>query len=163
VVDHHATRTALLDRLERERVALAAELDKLTPRQLIKPVVVGTWSIKDLLAHIIAHEQRALQEVQCALRGEQLTIDHDANDTFNDQAVTSSEVRTVEEVLSAWEASAREVRDTVVVLPDAAFEPSGPVVAVLGDSIDGALGNNTYLHYAEHRQEVESWRRRAGD
>lgn len=159
----HVPKTELLDRLEGERVALAAELDQLTPSQLIKPGVVGAWSIKDLLAHIIAHEQRALQEVQCALRGEQLAVDHDANDAFNDQAVTSSDVRTVEDVRSAWEASAREVIDTVVALPDAAFDPSGPVVAVLGDSIDGALGNNTYLHYAEHRQEVESWRRRLGD
>jgi hypothetical protein len=158
-VDQHVTKTELLDRLERERGALAAELDKLTPGQLVKPGVVGAWSIKDLLAHIIAHEQRALQEVQCALRGEQLAVDHNAIDAFNDQAVTSSEVRPVEEVRSAWEASSCEVIDAVAVLPDVAFDPSGPVVAVLGDSIDGALGNNTYLHYAEHRQEVESWRR----
>jgi hypothetical protein len=69
-VDQHVTRAELLARLDRERAALAAELDQFTPDQQVKPGVVGDWSIKDLLAHLIAHEQRALQEVQSALRGE---------------------------------------------------------------------------------------------
>jgi hypothetical protein len=158
-VDQHVTRAELLARLDRERAALAAELDQFTPDQQVKPGVVGDWSIKDLLAHLIAHEQRALQEVQSALRGEQLTIDHNANDAVNDQAVTSSALRPVEDVRSAWEASSREVIDTIMALPELAFDPSGPVVALLDDSIDGALGNNTYLHYAEHRHEIEVWRR----
>jgi uncharacterized protein (TIGR03083 family) len=153
------TRAELLGRLERERAALVAELDRLTPEQFVEPGAIGAWSIKDLLAHLIAHEQQALQEVQSALRGEQLTIDHNAIDAFNDRAVTDSRSHSADEVRSAWEASFREVMATVGELPDAAFDPLGPVVAVLGDSIDGALGNNTYLHYAEHRQELDAWRR----
>jgi len=45
----------------------------------------------------------------------------------------------------------------VRALSDADYDLNGPVAQVLEDTIDGALGNNTYDHYAEHLPEIEAW------
>jgi uncharacterized protein (TIGR03083 family) len=155
-VDPQVSKAELLDRLQRDHTRLEAVLDRLTPAQLTAPGAIGAWSIKDLLAHLIAHEQRALEEVRSALRDERLEIDHAANDAFNAGAVTAYRALSLAAVREAWEASYRQVVETVATLPDAAFDPSGPVVAALADSIDGALANNTYAHYAEHRRQIET-------
>jgi uncharacterized protein (TIGR03083 family) len=151
------TREELLARLEREKGRLDTVLDRLNSDQVAVPGAIGDWSVKELLAHLIAHEQRALREVAYALRGERLEIDHSANDAFNEEAVAVYRDQPYAAVREAWEASYQVVVSAVAALPEAAFDPAGEVAATLDDSIDGALGNNTYGHYAEHRREVEAW------
>lgn len=46
--------------------------------------------------------------------------------------------------------SARQVVAAVAALAEADFDPAGPLAAALDDTIDGALANNTYAHWAEH-------------
>ena len=123
---------------------------------------VGNWSVKDVLAHLVAHEQRALQELQFALRGEQYQIDHGSNDAFNDQAVNDSRSFTFKDQFNNWKESYRQVVAAVEALSDADFDPSGKVVKSLDDTIDGALGNNTYEHYDAHADEIEAWLKRLG-
>lgn len=156
-MDQTVTRDELLARLEREKGRLDAVLDRLTPEQLAAPDLIRDWSITDLLAHLIAHEQRALREIEHALRGDRLAIDHAANDAFNEAAVAAYRAHPFAIVRNAWDASYQAVVTAVAALPDAAFDPAGEIVATLEDSIDGALGNNTYGHYAEHRREIEAW------
>jgi hypothetical protein len=118
--------------------------------------MIGDWSITDLLAHLIAHEQRAVREIEHALRGERLEIDHAANHAFNEAAVAAYRAQPCAIVRKAWDTSYQAVVTAVAALPDAAFDPAGEIVAALEDSIDGALGNNSYGHYAEHRREIEA-------
>lgn len=80
-------RGEFLRRLNIEHARFEKVLAQLTAAQLTLPGILGDWSVKDVLAHLIAHEQRALLELQYAQRGERLDIDHSANDTFNAQAV----------------------------------------------------------------------------
>ena len=61
------------------------------------------------------------------------------------------------DLLQAWEASHQQVITAVRALSDADYDLNGPVAQVLEDTIDGALGNNTYDHYAEHLPEIEAW------
>ncbi len=92
----------------------------------------------DVLAHFVAHEQRALAELRLAGRGERLQIDHAATDTFNDGAMLAW--RTLDPVTAraAWGASARQVVAGVTALAEADFDRAGSLAA--------ALTNNTYGH-----------------
>jgi len=140
------TRAELLRRLDAGIAAVEAFLAGVPDAALREPGVVGVWSVADVLAHFVAHEQRALAELRLAGRGERLCIDHAANDAFNDGAVLS------------WRAlDPATVRAAVTALAEADFDPAGPIAAALDDTIDGALANNTYGHYAEHLSEMESW------
>lgn len=113
-------------------------------------VRIGAWSPSDVLAHLIAHEQRALVEVAAALRGDTFPIDLDANDAFNQGAVFSSRAYPFETIHRAWLESYASVLEFVRALPDEVLQSPNAVTDVLGDTIDGALANNTYAHYLEH-------------
>ena len=132
-------------------------LERLTPEQKIAPNVVGVWSVKELLAHFIAHEQRALDELHHALRGEAYHFDFDCNDTFNEGAVLAYRAQSFADVYAAWSRSVEVVIAEVSRLNDTDFDPSERVVQSLDDTIDGALANNTYEHWEEHGAQVEAW------
>jgi len=147
----------LLRRLQNGFQQFNALLERLTPEQKLEPNVVGVWSVKDLLAHFIAHEQRALDEIHHALRDEPYHFAHECNDTFNEGAVLAYRAQPYADVYAAWSRSVERVLAEVAQLADADFDPAGRVVQALDDTIDGALANNTYEHWAEHGAQVEAW------
>ena len=61
----------LLSEIKRERTALDDTLAHLTPRQMTQPGVTrGGWSVKDVLAHLVAWQQLNLGWYAAGLRGE---------------------------------------------------------------------------------------------
>jgi hypothetical protein len=113
--------------------------------------------VRDLLAHLAAHEQRALAEIAAAQRGERLAIDYSCSAEFNAGAVYAWSTLSRETALAAWDDSFRQVIAAVEGLSQADFMPSSALEQVLGDTIDGALANNTYAHYAEHLPRLEAY------
>ncbi len=154
-MDHIITKSVILERLQHEYECFHTCLVHLTPEQLDVAGTIRDWSVKDLIAHLIAHEQRALNELRLAIRGERLLIDHDAGDTFNAGAVAARRPYPIEAVFQTWQRSFEEVVAEVMALSDEYFDASHPITTVLDDTIDGALSNNTYAHYREHIPDVE--------
>jgi hypothetical protein len=146
----YVSKQELQQRLFREQARFLAVLTAVTPADAHAPYTVGAWSIQDVLAHIVAHEQQALTELRAALQGESLAIQHDRINVFNAGAVYAWRPLPWSSALAAWEHSFREVVEAVSTLTEEDFLPSSDVSRVLEDSIDGALANNTYRHYAEH-------------
>ena len=69
------TKSALLAEVARERAALDDLVTSLTPRQLTRPGVTrGGWSVKDVLAHLVAWQQLNLEWYAAGLRGERPVI-----------------------------------------------------------------------------------------
>lgn len=147
----------LLRRIEHGRQDFWRAMDGAADSDLEAPNAVGEWSVKDLLAHFIGHEQRTLDELNAARRGETYSIDHAANQAFNAQAVGALRDPSLTRVREAWLASSNQILAMIESMSDADFEPFSPVCVLLGDTIDGALGNNTYGHYAEHLPGVQAW------
>ena len=147
----------LLRRLTNEYDQLAQVIDQFIVEQALHPGLLGSWSVRDLLAHLIAHEQRAICELQAAYQGHPFPIDHAANDSFNAGAIYACQTLDFPTMRSAWAASYECVVQAVTALPDSEFSPTSITVHYLNDSVDGALANNTYDHYAEHRPKVAQW------
>jgi hypothetical protein len=155
-MESHVTKVELLRRLEAGQAQFEAVLARLTPTQIEHLEVGDGWTVKDLLAHFIAHEQRALEELRMALRDEPADIPLLDNDAFNLGAIFACRSQSFEQIRAAWNESFREVISAVQALTEADFDPSGSLVQRLGDTIDGAFANNSYEHYAAHRQELEA-------
>ena len=150
-------RTELLLRLERAYNRFRDAIAPLTETELQTAGAAGKWSIQDLVAHFIVHEQAALCELKHARRGERYQPAEQDTDRTNDLAVEEWAGYSSGYVLQAWEKSFRQVVAAVQGLHETDFDPAGALVQALGDTIDGAFGNNTYGHYAEHFPSVEAW------
>lgn len=161
-MDNHVGRAELLGRLARSYERVMAVIAPLGPAQLEATGVVDDWSIKDLLAHFIAHEQFALAELDHARRGERYDPGPGGSDAINARAVAERRQDSGASVLRDWQASYQRLVSAVQALSDADFDPAGPLAQALGDTIDGALGNNSYEHYAEHLPAIEDWLRARG-
>ena len=153
------TKEEILRRFAQAFDLLAGLVDQFTPEQAIRPGVLGSWSLRDLLAHLIAHEQRAIAEVQAAQQGQSFLIDHEANDAFNAGAVFACQTLDFNSIRHAWESSYQTIINVITAIPESEFALTSITVQQLDDSIDGALANNTYAHYAEHYPDVMQWRR----
>lgn len=152
----------LLKRIRAGYMSFQAMLTKLTPVQMTEAKVIEMWTIKDCIAHLIAHEQFALQELDCALRGEPMIYDERDTDSINADTVVNSHLKPLDEVRAEWERSLKQVLDTIESLPDDVFVPGSLLEAQLGDSIDGAFVNNTYDHYADQENMIRAWMSQQG-
>src|SRR6476661_8573732 len=127
----------LLRRIQREQEAFLQVLEDVPDDALTTPNTIGQWSVKDLVAHFVAHEQRALRELNAARRGEKYSVPLDDNDAFNALAVESLQTHSLQDVLAAWVASTAQLQAAIEGLTDDDFDPESPVCGALEDSIDG--------------------------
>jgi len=63
------TKDQIIETAQAERAALEQLLASLTPEQMIQPKVVGDWSAKDVLAHLIEWEQMAVNWYEAGVKG----------------------------------------------------------------------------------------------
>lgn len=68
------TKDRLLTEIQKEREALEGFLDRLSLEQMTQPGALGTWSVKDVLAHLVEWEQMFLGWYATGKRGELPTI-----------------------------------------------------------------------------------------
>jgi hypothetical protein len=73
----------LLSRIRKARDTVASLLTAIPPTALLQSDAIDRWSVRDLLAHFVAHEQRALAEIAAGRRGERLESDPTGIDHFN--------------------------------------------------------------------------------
>lgn len=156
-MDDFVGKVELLHRLYNGYKKFNTSIKGLSHEQMEIPGVNGKWSIKDVISHFIAHEQFALSELRFALIGKQYYPEETNINRFNELAVAERRQHSVEQVLQSWDDSFREVIAIVKELPDTAFDPLGDFTGILGDTVDGALGNNTYGHYEEHLLTISPW------
>ena len=62
------TKSQLLAEIEKEHIALEELIATLTPEQMTQQSVVGKWSVKDVLAHLMEWEQMFLGWYAVVLR-----------------------------------------------------------------------------------------------
>lgn len=147
----------LLRRLRAGYTRFHMLIARLTMAELEDSGAAGVWSLKDLIAHFIAHEQFALNELAAAQRGKRYQHPISDNQAMNADAVAQYAATPAEQVLLAWDRSFHQVVAAIEALAEADFASESTLVSTLGDTIDGAFANNTYEHYAEHTPAVRAW------
>jgi hypothetical protein len=159
------TKARLLALIRTERKLLDAELADLDGDQMTKPGVEGRWSIKDLLAHITVWEQRMIQWLKQALRGEvpqQLPsgMTWDDLDRWNEETFLENRDRPLDEIMAESDRSYRQAVRAVEMMPEKALIQPDYYVWRVGKPLWEMVAANTYWHYQEHREAIRSWLRR---
>lgn len=154
----------LLATIDAEHDRLAVTLRQLSDEQLVQPGVEGDWSVKDLLAHITWWEQRLIQLLESAARGEappSLLLPGEDWDAaiprLNDAAYAASRDRALDDVREAFERSFAQV---VAVVSGCSehdlFDPAG-LNGIVPEAAFHMIAANTYEHYQEHRETIRAW------
>lgn len=156
-MEERLSRDEILRRLTLEYQRIANTFARLTPEQWTATDVVGTWTAKDVMAHLVFWNRFPVQELQAAINGNSVAHPEGTGDEINAWAVASFQGWTAEAVHNAFVDSYGELVDCVRSLPDSAFESDSAFEQALDDTVHGALANNTYEHWPIHEAQIREW------
>lgn len=138
----------LLNLLQTEHTQLENLLNSLSPEQMLQAGVTGSWSIKDVLAHLTWWEQAMISELLYGVELDPgLGEEPWSTERANALTVEAQRQTPLSEVLDNFHRSYQQTLHMIENL-------SASVLA--DDEIYTHLLNNTGNHYAEHRRWIEA-------
>ena len=154
-----ASKLDLLAAIEKEQGALEMLLETLTPEQMTEPGIVGEWSVKDVLAHLIEWEQMCLGWHAAGLRGETPQLPAPGfkwNQTpqLNQQIYEKHRERPLDEVLEQFQASHREILEVIQGLSNEKLFTTGHFAWTKKNTLGTYMVSATSSHYLWARKEI---------
>ena len=152
------TRPEVRDSLARERGKLLAALEGLSEGEMTRSGAVGRWSVRDVLAHILAWEEEAVTRLDllAAERPQDIAriTDEEELETWNARAHERYAGLPLAEVMRRL----AEVQGQILAGLDSLSEErlgtdAGPV------PVRNWLPDCTYAHEQEHCADILAWRR----
>ena len=153
------SKTDLLTAIDQERQALERQLEPLTPDQMIEPGIVGEWSVKDVLAHLIEWEQMVLSWHAAGLKGERPELPAPGfkwNQTpaLNQQIFEKYRNRPLSEILEQFQASHKEILGVIKGLSNEALFTAGQFAWTQKNTLGTYFVSATSSHYLWARKEI---------
>lgn len=151
----------LLDHIYLARIQFEKLINSLTDLQLTTPGVQGTWSVKDMLAHLAAWEQLTLERLTSWLENRPLNFraiktDEDV-EWMNEKVYLRNRVRSLADVREDFQLAHPRLMEKVEKLDKQVLEQDAPLGWANGRPLWQLIADNTYLHYAEHQAAIEAW------
>ena len=155
---------ALVDEIQRERTALNETLALLTPRHMTMPGVTrGGWSVKDVLAHLVAWQQMNLDWYAAGLRGEKPAMPAPGYTLrelprLNQMIYRKHHRRSLKAVLNDYETYHQRILELIESVPEAdlitleRFSWTGP-----SWTVSDYLRSSTAAHYLWARKRIKRW------
>jgi hypothetical protein len=142
----------LLNDAAREYKAFHDTLKGLNEEQMTE-VWLGTWSIKEIVAHMSGWHREMAPALARMARGERPVppgVSYDDVDGWNDKFASTGVGRTVADVLLDFDKTHEEFMHAAAQVPEDRFQEGKTAWKI----VDG----NSAHHYREHAEQVRSWR-----
>lgn len=159
----------LIASIRRERGRLDDAIGAVPVERLEEPLLEDGMSVKDVMAHVTAWEQRALGWFRAAHNGETpedrrefvtASIDEAAwqgrIDAFNKRVFDENHSRPLEDVLSEYRRSFGEYQQAVEGLSDEDLFGAWRFEWMNGRALAAAVRGNSDEHYQEHAEQIEA-------
>ena len=152
----------LVHTLRVERAAWDALLEQMGEERMAVGGVIGDWSIKDIVAHITALEQRPVEWLAAARRGDKPTPapwppNLKEDDEVNAWIFNANRQRPLTQVLT----ESREVHDQLMKGLESVSEEELNDVArftwLKGSSLADSIPGNSYEHFQHHARDIQAW------
>lgn len=146
------TKKQLLEAIEVERKALEKFLDELSPAQLTQPGLVGEWSAKDVLAHLIEWEQMLLKWHAAGLKGEMpVTPSEEYNwaqtPLLNQKIYEKHRDRSLADIQKDFKSSFKKMLSTIQGLSDEDLFTHGRYAWTKNNTLGAYFVSSTSSHY----------------
>jgi hypothetical protein len=150
---HGKGKTDLLAEIRKERKALELLIAQLTQDEITRPGVLGEWSVKDILAHLVEWEQMFLGWYRAGQQGQ---VPHTPAPGYkwNQLAALNLAIyeryraNSAEEVLGWFECSFRAIFQTVEEMTEAELLATDCYAWTNKHMLLGWVEANTSKHYA---------------
>jgi len=142
----------LLNQAAREYKAFHESLQGLNEEHLTE-VWLGTWSIKDIVAHIIGWHSEMGPALQRIARGERPVpagVSYDDVDAWNEKFVAARRGAEAADLLLELDKSHERFMHQADAVPEERFQPGKTTWKI----VDG----NSAHHYHEHGEQIRAWR-----
>jgi hypothetical protein len=149
----------LLNELASSRSELLAAFSGLTPEEMLITGVTGLWSVKDILAHLVAWESEVvtgLNQVQNKRVPSMLKIED--IDEWNDEQYRISVRRPVDVILSDLEGVHKMLRGMLEDFDARSLSDNRRYPWMEGEPLSYLIEENVLLHEREHAAEIRAWR-----
>jgi hypothetical protein len=141
-----------------DRSQLLKRLDKawnadLSGAEMVAPGVTGTWSIKDIIAHVTSWEEESLTHLPLILAGEKpprYSVTYGGINAFNAQTMEQKRNLSLAEVLRQRDETHRRLLDFIQGVPEEHF--------IRETRFRRRLRLDTYGHYPKHAEAIWKWR-----
>lgn len=113
----------LLDEAQKKYEALGRQFASFTPEEMVRPGVIGTWSIKDILAHVLEWQRMLMDWYEAELRGETPAVPAEGYNwnqlpALNQAIYERCQDAALDDVRSQLDASHRHMLDVVASLSE---------------------------------------------
>jgi len=146
-------RSQLLKRLDAAWNALKASYAGLSDSEMMEPGVTGTWSIKDIIAHVTSWEEESLTHLPLILASEKpprYSVTYGGIDAFNAQTMEKKRGLSLSEVLRQRDATHHRLIEFVQSVPEDQLARE--------TRFRRRLRLDTYSHYPGHTEAIRKWR-----
>lgn len=162
-MDQPLNKTELLTAIQSEHAHLEHVIASIDPTRLTEPGVYpdNNWSVKDVVAHVVAWEQMLVDWLRARQLGsvpkfQPIEMWRDT-DALNEHFWAEHRDQPLEDVLGDFQASFQQIITEIEALPDEAITSSEPFDPETKRSLFAHIACNTFEHYAEHTQAIQNW------
>lgn len=153
----------ILRELAEARADLLDAIDGLSADHMRVAGVVGIWSAKDVLAHIVAWESEVVTALNQIQLGRVPSIMHiDDIDEWNDEQYHINARRLLEAIMDDLAGVHRMLYKMLEDFDERTLTDNRRFPWMEGESLVYLLEENVYLHEREHADEIREWRNREG-
>ncbi len=153
------TAARLADILRTERAQWNALLAQVGPNRMEIPGVEGTWSVKELVAHLTWYERAVVDGARQITSTGTFTRPNDGlgMDERNARIAAESRARPADEVLAEADDVFAQLLKVIATCPDDLL--NNAKLLGLPDDVPPwmRVANNSYLHYQQHERSIRSW------
>lgn len=148
----HRNKAELLEDIQVQRRRLEANLAVLTQAEMRAPGVVGTWSVKDVLAHLVAWEQLFVSWYEAGLAGEMpatapVGMSTKAIADLNQRIYVQNRRRSLKTIQAEFTTSHQRVWACLQAIPEEAMFAEGLYAWTGKLTLTEYIAGNTCNHY----------------
>ena len=153
------TKSEILSASQKEHEALEEFLSGLSPEQMTEPGTLGEWSVKDVLAHLYEWEQMTLGWLAAGQNGETPCVPAKGY-KWNQLPALNNHIKkkhndsSLDEILSKYQASYKQIMDTIEGLPKEDLFTPGLHPWMNKNTLAAYFISNTSSHYRWALKEI---------
>jgi hypothetical protein len=156
--EHPLDKSALLAHIRASYDRFQARFAPLSEAQMTAPGALGTWSIKDALAHLTAWHEVGAKEYQAIAQGQEPLIEPEGDvDQDNARLIEPYRAQSLAQVQDAFHSAYQQVVAAVESLSEADLFEVDRFPWREGYALWEGIAYNTFAHYDEHGPMLQAW------